>query len=373
MTEPDEPSDETSSENKPPEGDAGSLDPPDDSLDGGLDDAIGAAFGAASFPANDSDDGNASAATEATGGFPSVPAAAYPDQVGPYKLVKKLGEGGMGTVWLAEQEKPVRRQVAIKLIKPGIADSQILARFEAERQALSMMDHPHIAKVLDVGSSEDGSPYFVMELVEGEPITEYCDAKKLSLKERLELFIQACEAVQHAHHKGIIHRDLKPSNILVHVRDEEYTVKVIDFGLAKALDQQAKLTDQTVHTEFGRVMGTLQYMSPEQAQLDSLDIDTRTDVYSLGIILYELLAGSTPIDKDSLHKKALLQVLEMVRDETPPLPSNRLSSSFDKLDSISCDAADSIGQVAANPQGRTGLGRHASARERPRTALCDSH
>ena len=292
-----------------------------------LTDAIGAAFAAASLESDTISNPSQKFA-------PTNPISSMGRQVGPYKLLRQIGEGGMGTVWLAEQVRPVRRQVALKLIKPGAADSQMIARFEAERQALSMMDHPHIAKVLDVGSSEDGSPYFVMELVQGDPITQYCDTNKLTLNERLELFIQACDAVQHAHHKGIIHRDLKPSNMLVHVHNDKHTVKVIDFGLAKALEQ-AKLTDKTVLTEFGRVMGTVQYMSPEQAQLDSMDIDTRTDVYSLGVILYELLTGSTPIDKITLNDNALLHVLEMVREQSPPLPSNRLSSSIDKLDSIS--------------------------------------
>ena len=307
------------------------------SLGENLTDAIEAAFGAASL-ANDLTTDHSMGSTAGFGTSETLAQSSTlqtGQTVGRYKLIRPIGEGGMGAVWLAEQEKPIRRQVALKLIKAGVADKQTIARFEAERQALSMMDHPHIAKVLDAGATPAGSPYFVMELVKGEPVTQYCDANKLSLNERLALFIQACEAVQHAHHKGIIHRDLKPSNILVHIHNDQHTVKVIDFGLAKALDQQAKLTDKTVHTEFGRVMGTLQYMSPEQAQLDSLDIDTRTDVYSLGIILYELLAGSTPIDKESLKEKTLLQVLEMVREETPPLPSNRLSSSFDKLDSIS--------------------------------------
>ena len=255
--------------------------------------------------------------------------------IGNYKLRQQIGQGGMGTVWMADQEKPVRRRVALKLIKDGLDNQQVIARFEAERQALAMMDHQHIAKVLDAGTTATGSPYFVMELVQGIPITEYCDRNRLTPNERLSLFVPVCKAVQHAHQKGIVHRDLKPSNVLVCVYDGEPTPKVIDFGLAKALQHQTQLTDKTMFTEFGRVVGTVQYMSPEQATMDALDIDTRTDIYSLGVMLYELIAGSTPIEKDTLQQNALFTVLELIREKDPPRPSHRLSSSSEQLLTIS--------------------------------------
>jgi serine/threonine protein kinase len=201
-------------------------------------------------------------------------------QIGPYKLLQQIGEGGMGTVFMAEQTEPVQRKVALKLIKPGMDSRQVISRFEAERQALALMDHPHIAKVLDAGTTEAGLPYFVMELVKGTPITKYCDEHRLSPRERLELFIPVCQAVQHAHQKGIIHRELKPGNVLIALYDGRPVPKVIDFGIAKAAGQN--LTERTMYTEFGAIVGTLEYMSPEQAELNQLDIDTRSDIYSLG-------------------------------------------------------------------------------------------
>ena len=255
--------------------------------------------------------------------------------IGNYKLLQQIGTGGMGQVWMAEQTQPVRRRVAIKLIKTGLDNKQVSARFEAERQALAMMDHNCIAKVFDAGSTPDGQPYFVMELVQGIPITKYCDANRLSLNERLSLFMFVCAAVQHAHQKGIIHRDLKPSNILVTLYDGQPIPKIIDFGLAKALEHQTRLTDQTLFTEFGQVVGTLQYMSPEQAEMNALDVDTRTDIYSLGVLLYELLTGTTPIDADTLAKQAILKVLETIREKEPPRPSVRLSESRDAIAGIS--------------------------------------
>jgi eukaryotic-like serine/threonine-protein kinase len=242
--------------------------------------------------------------------------------IGPYRLLKLIGEGGMGSVWKAEQTSPVKRTAALKVVKAGMDSKQVLARFGAERQALALMEHANIAKVLDAGSTEQGRPYFVMELVKGVPITHYCDERRLTLRERLELFVPVCQAVQHAHQKGIIHRDLKPSNVLVGLYDGEPVPKVIDFGVAKAVGQ--KLTEATLFTGFGAVIGTPEYMSPEQAQLENFDIDTRSDVYSLGVLLYELLTGATPLDRKRVGPTALLELLRLIRDEEPQRPSARL-------------------------------------------------
>jgi serine/threonine protein kinase/tetratricopeptide (TPR) repeat protein len=254
-------------------------------------------------------------------------------RVGPYKLLEQIGEGGMGTVWMAEQTEPIQRWVAIKVVKEGMDSRQVLARFEAERQALALMEHPNIARVLDAGTAPSGRPYFVMELVKGQPITKYCDDKRLGVRERLELFGDVCRAVQHAHQKGIIHRDLKPSNVLVAPYDGKPVVKVIDFGVAKATGQ--RLTDKTLFTGFGALVGTPEYMSPEQAEVNNQDIDTRSDIYSLGVLLYELLTGSTPLTRQRLQEAALLEVLRVIREEEPPRPSTRLSESKDTLSSIS--------------------------------------
>ena len=241
-----------------------------------------------------------------------------------YHLLQKLGEGGMGVVYMAEQREPVKRQVAVKVIKPGMDSKSVVARFEAERQALALMEHPNIAKVLDAGMTESGLPYFVMELVKGVPITTYCDENKLTVDERLALFESVCQAVHHAHQKGVIHRDLKPSNILVADYDDIPATKVIDFGLAKALQQS--LTEKTLFTQFGQIVGTYEYMSPEQAKLNQLDIDTRTDIYSLGILLYELLSGQTPFDSQTLRGKAFDEMLRIIREDDPPKPSLKLTS-----------------------------------------------
>ena len=253
--------------------------------------------------------------------------------VGPYKLLQKLGEGGMGVVYMAEQEEPVRRMVALKIIKPGMDSKQVIARFEAERQALAMMDHHNIAKVLDAGTTDTGRPYFAMELVKGVPITEYCDKNKLTPRERLEMFIPVCGAIQHAHQKGIIHRDIKPSNVLVTLYDGKPVPKVIDFGIAKATQQ--KLTERTMFTGIGQILGTFEYMSPEQAEMNQLDVDTRTDVYSLGVMLYELLTGSTPITKEKLRSFGLEEMLRTIRETEPPKPSTRVSNSAEAMSSIS--------------------------------------
>jgi WD40 repeat protein/serine/threonine protein kinase/tetratricopeptide (TPR) repeat protein len=254
--------------------------------------------------------------------------------IGPYKLIEQIGEGGMGTVYMAQQTEPVRRTVALKLIKAGMDSRQVLARFGAERQALALMDHPNIAKVFDAGTIEGGRPFFVMELVKGVPITRYCDEHRLTPRERLELFIPVCQAVQHAHQKGIIHRDLKPSNVLVGLYDGVPVPKVIDFGVAKATGQ--KLTEATLFTGFGAVVGTPEYMSPEQAQLDNLDIDTRSDIYTLGVLLYELLTGTTPIDRKRVKEAAILEVLRVIREEEPPRPSTRLATT-EELPSVAAN------------------------------------
>ena len=247
------------------------------------------------------------------------------DMIGRYKLLEQIGEGGCGVVYMAEQQEPVRRRVALKVIKLGMDTKQVIARFEAERQALALMDHPNIARVLDAGATETGRPYFVMELVRGIKITEYCDQENLSTEQRLDLFIRVCQAVQHAHQKGIIHRDLKPSNILVADHDGVAVPKVIDFGVAKATTDQ-RLTDKTLFTAFEQFIGTPAYMSPEQARLSGLDIDTRTDIYSLGVLLYELLTGKTPLDQKELLASGLDEMRRTIREKEPVRPSTRLST-----------------------------------------------
>jgi tetratricopeptide (TPR) repeat protein len=244
--------------------------------------------------------------------------------IGPYKLLEQIGEGGFGVVFLAEQQAPLRRKVALKVLKPGMDTRQVIARFEAERQALALMDHPNIARVLDGGETAGGRPYFIMELVRGIPITEFCNENQLTIRERLGLFVSVCHAIQHAHQKGIIHRDLKPSNVLVTLQEGEPLAKVIDFGIAKALGQQ--LTDKTIFTGFAQLVGTPLYMSPEQAGLSGLDIDTRTDIYSLGVLLYELFTGTTPFDKERFKEAGYDEIRRIIREEEPPRPSTRIST-----------------------------------------------
>ena len=244
--------------------------------------------------------------------------------IGNYKLLKKLGEGGFGVVYVAEQLRPVKRRVALKVIKLGMDTKEFVARFEAERQALALMDHPNIAMVYDAGSTQAGRPYFVMELVRGLTITAYCDSEALNTNQRLELFSDVCRAVQHAHHKGMIHRDIKPSNVLVTIHDDKPVVKVIDFGIAKATQQN--LTDKTLMTAFDQFIGTPAYMSPEQAIPSGLDIDTRSDIYSLGVLLYELLTGRPPFDPKELVQAGLDEIRRIIREDEPPKPSTRLSS-----------------------------------------------
>ncbi|HEV8071942.1 MAG TPA: serine/threonine-protein kinase [Planctomycetaceae bacterium] len=262
-------------------------------------------------------------------GPPSTVLGATPPErvgsvIGCYKLLQQIGEGGFGVVYMAEQEQPVRRVVALKIIKPGMDTAQVIARFESERQALALMDHPNSARVLDAGATASGHPYFVMELVKGVPITEFCDKDHLAPQARLELFLDVCHAIQHAHHKGIIHRDIKPSNVMVTLHDGLPVVKVIDFGVAKATVQ--KLTERTLFTAYGQMVGTPAYMSPEQAEMSGLDIDTRSDVYSLGVLLYELLTGTTPLEAERLRVAAYTEMQRLIREEDAPRPSTRLSS-----------------------------------------------
>jgi serine/threonine protein kinase len=244
--------------------------------------------------------------------------------IGPYKLLQVIGEGGFGVVYMAEQEEPVRRRVALKIIKLGMDTRQVIARFEAERQALALMEHPSIARVLDAGATETGRPYFVMELVKGVPITEYCDSDRLSTNERIALFREVCAAVQHAHQKGIIHRDIKPSNVLVTLHDGKPVPKVIDFGISKATNQ--RLTEKTLFTDYGQFIGTPAYMSPEQAEMSGFDVDTRSDIYSLGVLLYELLTGTTPFDAETLRQAGYGEIQRIIREVEPPKPSTRLST-----------------------------------------------
>jgi eukaryotic-like serine/threonine-protein kinase len=253
-----------------------------------------------------------------------------------YTLIRKVGEGGMGTVWVAEQHEPVRRTVAVKLIKPGMDSEAVLRRFEAERQALAIMDHPGIAKVLDAGTTSTGRPYFVMELVDGQPITEYCDSRRLNTEQRIRIFAEVCESVQHAHQKGVIHRDIKPSNVLVGEHDGRPRAKVIDFGVAKAVG--SGLVASTAFTQPGQFVGTLEYMSPEQAGTQQVDVDTRSDIYSLGVLLYELLAGTTPFEGQQLRDRALEEMLRIIREDEPPRPSAKLSTS-ESLPSLAANRA----------------------------------
>lgn len=266
----------------------------------------------------------AMASTEGVGAGTPVPGG----QIGPYKLLQPLGEGGFATVYLARQQEPVRREVAVKIVKAGMDSASLIARFEAERQALALLSHPNIARVFDAGTTQTGRPFFVMEYIKGIPITEHCDSHKLSIEERLVLFLQVCDAVQHAHQKGIIHRDIKPSNILVSLEGSRAAPKVIDFGIAKAVSQP--LTERTLHTELGQLIGTPEYMSPEQADMTSQDIDTRTDVYSLGVVLYELLSGTLPFESDTLRSGGLDHVRQVIREQEPRTPSTRLRGLTDE-------------------------------------------
>ncbi|MGL6074738.1 MAG: protein kinase domain-containing protein [Fimbriiglobus sp.] len=267
---------------------------------------------------------------------------------GKYKLIEVIGEGGMGTVFMAQQLEPVKRAVAVKVIKAGMDSKAVLARFEAERQALAMMDHPNIARVLDAGTAETGRPYFVMELVKGIPITQFCDERRLTPRQRLELFVPVCNAIQHAHMKGIIHRDIKPNNVLVALYDDHPVPKVIDFGIAKAAGQS--LTDMTLMTGFGSVVGTPEYMSPEQASMNQLDVDTRSDVYSLGVLLYELLTGTTPVDRKSLGQAAILEILRIVREVEAPRPSIKLNT-IETLPSVAANRSTEPKKLTATVKG----------------------
>ena len=270
-------------------------------------------------------------------------------RVGPYRLMEQIGEGGFGLVFVAEQQKPVRRKVALKIIKPGMDTREVVARFEAERQALALMDHPNIAKVLDAGTTDSGRPFFVMELIRGVPIVDYCDNHQLTTEQRLQLFVDVCRAVQHAHSKGVIHRDLKPSNVLVSPHDGVPVVKVIDFGIAKAIGQQ--LTDKTIYTRLTQMIGTPLYMSPEQAEINALDVDTRSDVYSLGVLLYEMLTGATPFDRERFFQAAHEEIKRIIREEDPPSPSKRISTLGETIATVSKQRKTNASHLTATLRG----------------------
>jgi eukaryotic-like serine/threonine-protein kinase len=297
----------------------------------------------------DASGGSSSEAAEASTLTSSSTSNSHPERIGPYRLLQKLGEGGMGEVWLAEQTEPVRRKVALKVIKAGMDTRQVIARFEAERQALALMDHPAIAKVYEAGETPRGLPYFAMEYVAGEPITSYCDRHLLTMPERLQLFSRVCEGVQHAHQKGVIHRDLKPSNVLVAIQDGGAVPKIIDFGVAKAIAQ--RLTERTMFTELGVLIGTPEYMSPEQAEMTGLDVDTRTDVYALGVMLYELLTGALPFESRDLRQAGYDEIRRRIREVDPPRPSTRISTMGDASAESARNRKTDPGKLASQLRG----------------------
>ncbi len=294
------------------------------------------AFDATQDSAEGSDGGGVSVRGSSYGSLAGTPGnlGDIPEQIGPYRLVQLIGEGGFGNVYMAQQTQPVKRRVALKVLKPGMDSKQVLGRFESERHALALMDHPNIARVLDAGTTTRGQPFFVMELVKGTPITEYCDSVNLATEERLELFCGVCDALHHAHQKGIVHRDIKPSNVMVTMQDDKPTVKVIDFGIAKALNTE--FGDDEVVTQMRQFIGTPTYMAPEQA-VSGMDVDTRSDVYSLGALLYELIAGATPIEAGQIRGKSMLEVQKFIKDYEPPRPSTRIS----KVTKLAADDPDS--------------------------------
>ena len=269
----------------------------------------------------------------AAGGIGEAPG----ERIGPYKIVQAIGEGGFGKVFMAEQDRPVHRLVALKVIKPGMDTDRVVARFESERQALALMTHPNIAQIIDGGATASGRPYFVMELVRGVPITDFCDQNQYSAPARLKLFVSVCQAIQHAHHKGIIHRDIKPSNVMVTLNDGTPLVKIIDFGVAKAIGVQ--LAENSLSTAYGQIIGTPAYMSPEQASMSRSDVDTRSDVYSLGVLLYELLTGATPIETSRLQDAGYAGIERLIREVEPPRPSSRLSTLGDSATTVAANRA----------------------------------